>query len=47
MNKKTLTTKSGRVKELTRKDIRAMRPAAEVLPKELVEILPKNKRKKS
>src|SRR5688572_790664 len=42
--KKTLTTKSGQVKELTRKDIRSMRPAAAVLPPELVSVLPKRKR---
>jgi uncharacterized protein (DUF4415 family) len=44
MSKKTLTTKSGRVKELTRKDIQSMRPAAEVLPPDLVAMLPKRKR---
>lgn len=43
MNKKLLTTKSGQVRELTRKDIRAMRSAREVLPTELFDILPKRK----
>lgn len=44
MNRKPLTDKSGEVRELTRKDIRAMRSAAEVLPAELLAILPKRKR---
>jgi len=43
MSRKPLTDKSGEVRELTRKDIRAMRPAAEVLPPELLAILPKRK----
>jgi len=43
MKKKTLTTKSGKVKELTGKNIRAMKPAAEVLPKKLLSALPKRK----
>jgi uncharacterized protein (DUF4415 family) len=43
MKKKTLTTKSGKVKELTSKDIRAMKSAAEVLPKKLLAALPKRK----
>jgi uncharacterized protein (DUF4415 family) len=42
--KKSLTSKSGRVRELKRKDIRAMRSASEVLPSELLEVLPKRKR---
>lgn len=41
MNKRPLTNKSGEVRELTREDIRQMRPANEVLPAELVAILPK------
>ena len=41
--KKLLTNKSGEVGELTLEDIRAMRPAREVLPPELVAILPKRR----
>jgi len=44
MRKKQLTSKSGRVKELTGKDIRAMRPASAVLPQSLLNVLPKRKR---
>jgi len=44
MTKKPLTNKSGNVRELTSKDIRAMRPASEVLPKKLLEALPKRRR---
>ena len=40
MKRKPLTDESGEVRELTREDFRAMRPAAEVLPPELVAILP-------
>jgi uncharacterized protein (DUF4415 family) len=43
MKKKPLTDKTGEVRELTRKDIRAMRSASEVLPPELVKVLPKRK----
>ncbi|MCP2501745.1 MAG: BrnA antitoxin family protein [Deltaproteobacteria bacterium] len=43
MRRKPLTDKSGEVRELTREDIRAMRPAIEVLPPELLAILPKRK----
>ncbi len=43
MSRKPLTDKSGEVRELTREDIRAMRPAAEVLPPELLAVLPKRK----
>lgn len=43
MKKKSLTNKAGQVRELTRKDIREMRPASEVLPAEILEILPKRK----
>lgn len=43
MSRKPLTDKSGEVRELTREDIRAMRPAAEVLPPEFLAILPKRK----
>lgn len=38
---KPLTNKEGEVRELTLEDMRAMRPAAEVLPPELLAILPK------
>lgn len=44
MKKKLLTNKSGHVRELKRDDIRAMRTASEVLPKTLLEVLPKRKR---
>jgi uncharacterized protein (DUF4415 family) len=43
MSRKPLTDKSGEVRELTREDIRAMRPAVEVLPPELLAILPNRK----
>jgi len=43
MKMKPLTNKTGQVRELTRKDIRAMRPADEVLPDDLLKILPKRK----
>lgn len=44
MKKKSLTNKKGNVRELTRSDIRAMRPAKDVLSKKLLEMLPKRKR---
>ncbi|EKD74383.1 MAG: hypothetical protein ACD_44C00473G0002 [uncultured bacterium] len=44
MKKKSLTNKSGQVRELTRKDIRSMKSAREVLPSQLVRALPKRKR---
>lgn len=44
MKKKRLTSKSGKVRELRGKDIRAMRPASEVLPSKLLDVLPKRKR---
>lgn len=44
MNRKPLTNKAGEVRELTREDIRRMRPAADVLPADLLAILPKRKR---
>ncbi|OGT54193.1 MAG: hypothetical protein A3F43_01715 [Gammaproteobacteria bacterium RIFCSPHIGHO2_12_FULL_42_10] len=44
MPKKSLTNKSGQVKELTSSVIRAMKPASEVLPKKLLDVLPKRKR---
>jgi uncharacterized protein (DUF4415 family) len=43
MKKKSLTNKVGQVRELTRKDIRGMRPASEVLPADLLGVLPKRK----
>jgi len=44
MKKKPLTNKSGHVRELKYEDIRAMRPASEVLSKKLLDVLPKRKR---
>ena len=44
MIKKSLTNKSGEVRELSAIDISAMRPAADVLPTELAAILPKRQR---
>ncbi len=41
MREKPLTNKSGHVRELKREDIRAMQPASEVLPKKLLDVLPK------
>lgn len=43
MKKKPLTNKAGQVRELTRKDIRGMQAASEVLPSDLLEVLPKRK----
>ena len=43
MKRKLLTSKSGHVRELTGKDIRAMLSAADVLPKKLISILSKRK----
>lgn len=43
MKRKPLTNKEGEVRELTREDIRAMRPIHEVLPPEFVANLPKRK----
>jgi len=43
MRKKPLTNKTGEVRELQVSDIRAMRPAADVLPSELVTALPKRR----
>jgi len=40
MSKKLLTDEPGEVRELTRDDMRDMRPAADVLPPELVAMLP-------
>ena len=44
MPKKSLTNKSGQVKELTGNVMRIMKPAGEVLPKKLLDVLPKRKR---
>lgn len=44
MKKSSLTDKSGEVRELTLEDMRVMRAAKEVLPSDLVDILPKRKR---
>jgi uncharacterized protein (DUF4415 family) len=43
MKMKPLTDKSGEVRELTREDMNRFRPATEVLPKELLAVLPKRK----
>jgi uncharacterized protein (DUF4415 family) len=41
--KKPLTDKDGEVRELRAEDIRDMRPAREVLPPELLAVLPKRR----
>lgn len=41
MNKKPFTNKTGEVRELTHQDIRSMRSAQEVLPNDLLTVLPK------
>ncbi len=41
--KNALTHKSGEVRKLKLKDIRAMRPTSEILPADLCKILPKSK----
>jgi uncharacterized protein (DUF4415 family) len=38
-----LTDKNGEVRELTAEDLKHFKPAAEVLPKELLEVLPKRR----
>jgi uncharacterized protein (DUF4415 family) len=43
MKKKPLTNIKGEVRELTSEDIRSMRAAKEVLPAELLKVLPKSK----
>ena len=43
MKKKSLTNKSGEIRELTQTDIRAMQSADKVLPPNLLAILPKRK----
>lgn len=45
MKKKPLTNKQGEVRELTLQDIKAMRPAKEVLPTELLAVLSKRQKK--
>ncbi|MBI4081048.1 MAG: BrnA antitoxin family protein [Candidatus Lambdaproteobacteria bacterium] len=40
---KPLTNEAGEVRELTRADIRRFRPPADVLPADLVTVLPKRK----
>jgi hypothetical protein len=42
--RKPIIDKDGEIRELTREDIRAMRPIHEVLPPEFVANLPKRKR---
>jgi uncharacterized protein (DUF4415 family) len=44
MKKKSLTNAKGEVRELLAADFRAMKPAREVLPAELLAVLPKRKR---
>ena len=41
MKKQPLINREGEVRELTRQDISAMRPAHEILPTELLNVLPK------
>ena len=43
MKMKPLSDEAGEVRELTREDMERFRPAAEVLPPELVAVLPKRK----
>ena len=43
MSKKPLTDENGEVRELGAADIRAMRPAVDVLPAELAAVLPKRR----
>jgi uncharacterized protein (DUF4415 family) len=43
MSRKPLTDKDGEVRELKAEDFRRMRPVSEVLPPELLAILPKRK----
>ena len=43
MKRKPLTDESGEIRELTREDIQRFNPAAEVLPPELLAVLPKGK----
>ncbi|MBN2107974.1 MAG: BrnA antitoxin family protein [Deltaproteobacteria bacterium] len=41
MKKKSLSTKNGQVRSLTREDARLFKPAGQVLPKELLTVLPR------
>lgn len=43
MKQKPLIDESGEVRELTREDIKRFKPAAGVLPRELLAVLPKRK----
>jgi len=43
METKPLSDEAGEVRELTKEDLARFRPAAEVLPEELVAVLPKRK----
>ena len=43
MKMKPLIDKSGEVRELTKEDMERFRPASEVLPRELLAVLPKRK----
>ena len=43
MSRKRLTDRDGEVRELKVEDLRRMRPASEVLPGELLAVLPKRK----
>ncbi|MHB8092368.1 MAG: BrnA antitoxin family protein [Syntrophales bacterium] len=43
MKMKPLTDKSGEVRELTKEDMKLFRPAAEVLPQDLLAVFPKRK----
>ena len=44
MSRQPLTDKDGEVRELTSEDFKHMRPASEVLPKEVLSVLPKRGR---
>lgn len=43
MSNKPLTDEAGEVRELTAADLKRMKPASDVLPAELVAVLPKRK----
>lgn len=44
MSNKPLTDEAGEVRELTAADMKRMKPASDVLPDDLVAVLPKRKR---
>jgi uncharacterized protein (DUF4415 family) len=44
MRRKPLTDREGEVRELTRNDIRRFRPASQVLPPQLLAVLPRRRR---